>query len=122
MKVRSTIGKVLLVLVLPVVFLGLIDPLEGGLALIAATAIYAVAFVLLKAAPSKLLWIPFLATLVIGGATIIWAIFGRDQQEFGPIPPPVIVALWLYRAAVVMALLGGLFTAYKHIFGLGTKN
>ncbi|MFM1784963.1 MAG: hypothetical protein RLZZ579_1240 [Actinomycetota bacterium] len=48
MFTRNLIGKVLTILALPVVFLGLIDPLEGGLALIVATLIYVLAFWLLK--------------------------------------------------------------------------
>lgn len=116
MKFRSVAGKSLLVLVLPFVFLGLIDPLEGGLALIAATFIYALAFWLLRKAPSRWLWIPFLATLLIGGGTILLAIFGGREGEFGPMPPPLIIGLWLYRAAVVAALIGALVTIKQAFF------
>lgn len=115
MKARSFIGKALLVLVLPFVFLGLIDPLEGGLSLIVASLIYAVAFVLLKAAPSRWLWIPFAAALVTGIAAILWAIFAREGQQPGPLPPFLIYLLWGYRLAVGFALVGALLTIFKHL-------
>lgn len=116
MKAQTVIGRVLVILALPFVFLGLIDPLEGGLALIAATFIYVLAFWLLRQAPSRWLWIPFLATLLIGGGTILLAIFGGREGEFGPMPPPLIIGLWLYRAAVVAALFGALVTIKQAFF------
>lgn len=115
MNIKNVSAKILLVLALPFVFLGLIDPLEGGLALIFATAIYAVAFFLLKAVPSRWLWVPFLLTLLIGGSAVLWAIFGRGTEQMGPLPPLVIFLLWAYRAAVIAALGGAIYTAYIHI-------
>lgn len=116
MKARQLIGKVLLVLAVPLVFLGLIDPLEGGLALILATVIYAVAFWLLRAAPSRWLWIPFLVSLVVGIATIVLAIFQIGDQPQGSLPPPLIIGLWLYRLSVVAALLGAAVTLKRALF------
>lgn len=116
MSIRNLIGKVLTILALPVVSLGLVDPLEGGLALIVATLIYVLAFWLLKKAPSRWLWIPFLATLVIGGGTILLAVFEDREGQFGPLPPPVIVGLWLYRVAVLAALVGALVTIKQAFF------
>ena len=121
MKFRIVAGKSLLVLAAPVVLLGLIDPLEGGLALIVATLIYALAFWLLKKAPSRWLWIPFLATLAIGGGTILLAVFENREGEFGPLPPPVIIGLWLYRVAVLAALVGALVTIKQAFFPARAK-
>lgn len=122
MSIRNLVGKVLTVLALPVVFLGLIDPLEGGLALIVATLLYVLAFWLLKRAPSRWLWIPFLATLVIGGGTILLAVFENRNGEFGPLPPPVIIGLWLYRVAVLAALVGALVTIKQAFFPARVKS
>lgn len=115
MSARNVIGKVLLFLALPFVFLGLIDPLEGGLALIAATLVYLAAHLLLKQAPAKILWIPMLATLVIGGITIVFALTQDRTGATSPMNIQLIVGMWLYRAAVVAALVGGLVTAIRSL-------
>jgi hypothetical protein len=116
MEIRSTVGKTLLLLAVPVVFLGLIDPLEGGLALVAATVIYVLAFWLLRRAPSRWLWIPFLGAFVLGVSTLLLAVIGGREEQIGPLPPLVIIGLWLYRAAVVAALVGALVTIRQAFF------
>lgn len=67
---RLLIGKILLFLALPFVFLGLIDPLEGGLALIVAAVIYLVGFLLLRKFPTKLLWISFSGAVLFVAAWV----------------------------------------------------
>lgn len=104
---------VLLGIAIPITFLGLIDPLEGGLGLIAATAIYAVAFFLLRKAPPKILWIPFLVALIVGLVTLGLAILDLDRA--GPLPPPILIGLWGYRLAVLAALVGGVITFVKQL-------
>ena len=121
LKLRNWVGKTLFVLALPLVFLGLIDPLEGGMALIGATLVYVLGFWSVGQAPSPWLWIPFLATLVTGGGTILLAIFEGREGEFGPLPPPVIIGLWLYRVAVLAALIGALITIKRAFFPARAK-
>lgn len=111
---RLIIGKSLLVLALPLVFLGLIDPLEGGLALIAAFFVYALAFVLLRHKPSKFLWLSFLAAVIVGAAALALAISRLEfsNQPTG-LPIPVVVLLWGYRVAVISTLIAGILTVVK---------
>lgn len=116
MKARSVIGKVLLVLALPLVLLGLIDPLEGGIALVAALVVYAVGFSLLHRRPPRYLWIPMVVSLVIGALTLGYAV---STLEFttGPsrLDRAVVVGLWAYRLSVLATLVGGVIAALSAI-------
>lgn len=114
MTLRVILGRVFLLVSLPLVFFGLIDPLEGGISLLAAAASYTVAFTLLQTAPPKYLWIPFTAAIVVGGASLAWAILTLEFTT-GPsrLPIPVLVGLWAYRVAVVWTLVGGVITVIR---------
>lgn len=113
-KVRRVVSLIGFVAVIPFEFLGLIDPLEGGLALIAATVIYVIAFALARRAPAKYLWIPFAIAFIAGAFAILSSILGRNFEP-GPstIPLATIIGMWTYRAAVVALLIGGVITAVK---------
>lgn len=111
---RLLIGKIFLFLALPFVFLGLIDPLEGGLALIVAAVIYLVGFLLLKRLPTKLLWISFSAAVLIGIATLVLASMRMDfTNQPQPIAFPVVAFLWAYRVAVLVTLAAGIREAAR---------
>lgn len=116
MTAGSIVGKVLLFLALPLVFLGLIDPLEGGISLLAAAVLYAIAFVLLKTAPPKYLWVPFIVSVVVGVLTLAYAI---SRLEFTPGPTnleiPVIVGIWVYRVSVLATLVGAVLVAINSV-------
>lgn len=108
---RLVAHRVLVILAVPIVFLGLIDPLEGGIALILAALIYALAFLLAGKGPKKYLWIPYLIAVVVGGVVLLFAMFGVDRVNGEGLPGPVIVGLWIYRVAVLLTLAGSLTTA-----------
>lgn len=114
MKTRRIIAFILMILVLPVLVLGLIDPLEGGIALIAVFVIYAVAFVVAGQKPPGILWIPFLIAIVIGALTLAYAI---TTLEFTPRPTALILPLqignWIYRIAVILTLISGIRVAWR---------
>lgn len=94
--------------------LGLIDPLEGGIALLIAIVIYAVGFSVAKEKPSKWLWIPLVTTIVIGAVTLVAAILQLEfSQEPTGLPGPVIFGLWAYRAAGLVTLIGSIITVVK---------
>ncbi len=105
-KARRNFGRALLIAALPLVFLGLIDPLEGGIALMLALTILTVAFFSAGYRPRKLLWIPFLLSITVGALTLVFAIFGLDRVDNQPSLIPLIALLWLYRAMVVATLVG----------------
>lgn len=104
------VSNVLLVAVMPVLFFGLIDPLEGGLALLLATLIYAVAFWLRREKPSRSLWIPLVAALAIGTVVLAVAIFVSASGPGNSLHILLVAGNWIYRAAVIATLVGGLLT------------
>ena len=114
-KTRQLASIGLFLLALPLVFLGVIDPLEGGLALIAALLVYMVAFLLAGHGPSKVLWIPFVCAVAIGVLVLVLAIFGPDRVGAqGPFIP-LLIGNWVYRAAVIATLVGAVIPAVNAI-------
>lgn len=114
MLARTIISRALFVLALPFVFLGLIDPLEGGISLVLATLIYLVSFLVIKQKPKKILWIPLVTALALGIVTLAFAL-ARLEFSQGPtsLPGPVIFGLWGYRLAVAVTLVGALLTVVQ---------
>ena len=104
------ISNILLVLALPILFFGLIDPLEGGLALLLAVLIYSLAFTLRKEKPAKLLWIPIVVALIIGALVLAIAIFVAASGPGNPLHILLVAGNWVYRSAVLVALVGALLT------------
>lgn len=102
-------ARVLLFLALPFVFVGLVDPLEGGIALLMAGAIYAIAFWLLGRRPRKLLWVSYVVSIVLGAIVLGVAIFvsltGGNQEMLERF---AVGGNWFYRVAVLATLAGGI--------------
>lgn len=118
MNLKVALPRLLFALAVPFIFLGLIDPLEGGIALVFALVMYLVAFSIKKTRPRKLLWIPFLMALVIGVATLILAILDLEfATQAEGMPPLVVFGLWAYRFAVLVTLAGAAITAFEAWFG-----
>lgn len=105
-RLRKLFGRVLFIAALPLVFLGLIDPLEGGIALLLALVTLIAAFLLVGYRPRKSLWVPFVLAIAVGAAALLLAIFGLDRIDNQQPMIPLIVLLWLYRALVVATLVG----------------
>ena len=105
-RARRLIARVLLVVSLPIVFLGLIDPLEGGIALLISVATLSLAFLAAGYWPRKTLWVSFLLAIVVGAIALLVAIFGPSRVDNAPLMFPLIALIWLYRALVVAALVG----------------
>lgn len=105
-KLRVIVARSLFVASIPIVFLGLIDPLEGGIALLFSLVILSAAFFAAGYWPSKSLWIPFALAIAVGVLTLLLAIFGMDRVDNQPPMFPLIALLWLYRVMVVVTLVG----------------
>lgn len=114
---RLIASVILGIITLPVIFVGLIDPLEGGLALLVAVGL-GVGVRLLSAVPlPRLAWISMVATIAVGILALALAVAGmptETAQEVGPeatAPNPldvgVRVLVWVYRLGVILVLLGG---------------
>lgn len=105
------------VLTLPVIFFGLIDPLEGGIALVLALGLGALVRLVSGVHMPRLTWISMVATLGVGLVALVLAMLSLPPstvQEVGPeatAPNPldasVRVLVWIYRLGVLVVLAGG---------------
>lgn len=111
MRNRMIIAIVLAVVALPFIFLGLIDPLEGGIALLIAIGL-GIAVRLLSRVPfPKLTWISMVTSVAIGVTVLALAIVPdpvvTDQGVGrGPTWVVMIALLWVYRVSVVVTIAG----------------
>lgn len=114
---RLIASLILGIVTLPVLFVGLIDPLEGGIALLVALGL-GVGVRLLSAVPlPRLTWISMLATLAVGILALALALLQMPSevvQEVGPeatAPNPlsagVRTLVWVYRLGVIVVFVGG---------------
>ena len=113
MRTRRVIAIILTIAALPLTIIGLIDPLEGGLALLGAIMLVLVAWALARVAVPRLAWIAGIVTVVIGATTLALAISATPS---GPQPDPGTVMAsgsgmlralnWVYRVGVVVTLAG----------------
>lgn len=114
MPKKNIFAMILLVAALPFIFFGLIDALEGGLSMVFAGAILAVAHIVLRQKPAKYLWIPYLLAIVLAVATLAVAIAGLEFTTGPrPLPVPVLIGNWLYRAAVVATMVGAVMSLVR---------
>ncbi|MFM1844960.1 MAG: hypothetical protein RI917_278 [Actinomycetota bacterium] len=109
--VRIVLARILFILAIPIVFVGLIDPLEGGIAMLIAGAVYFIAFQLAGYGPRKYLWVPYLLSIVIGGLALLYAMSSPPRPDDGELALPIVVAVWIYRVAVLASLSGAITTA-----------
>lgn len=106
---KAVVARILLFLALPVVFVGLVDPLEGGIALLMAGFIYLVAFMMLGKKPKKSLWVSYITAITLGAIVLGFAMFIHftqgDQETLSRF---VVGGNWFYRVAVLATLAGGI--------------
>ena len=113
MRTRRIIAIVLAFVTLPFLVFGLIDPLEGGIALLVAIVLGVVVWALARVPLPKLLWIALIATVAIGALTLGIAIFTIEEAT-GPGTAtnpvlPVAALVWVWRAGVLVVLAGAIF-------------
>jgi hypothetical protein len=109
--VRTVLARILFILAVPFVFVGLIDPLEGGIALLLAGVIYFFAFQLAGYGPRKYLWVPYALSIAIGVATLLYAMASPPRVDGQELAVPIVVGVWIYRVAVLATLSGAITTA-----------
>lgn len=111
---RRIAGLVIALFSLPVIFVGLIDPLEGGLALLLGLALGAAAWLVCRVPVPPLAWIALAVTLAIGLlALVIAATTGPLPTDGGATNPVfgnvlVRILVWVYRLGVLVTLAGGI--------------
>ena len=118
MRLRLITSLILGIVTLPVIVVGLIDPLEGGLALLLALGL-GVAVRLLSGVPvPRLLWIAMVATLAVGVLVLALVIGGEASEAVREVGPEVTapnplnlgarILLWVYRIGVLVVLIGAI--------------
>lgn len=112
MRTRRIIAIVLAFIALPLLVFGLIDPLEGGIVLLAAIVLGVVVWALARVPLPKLLWISLIVTVALGALTLGLAIFSVGQPTGDDTAPnpifSVVGLLWLWRAGVLVVLAGAI--------------
>jgi membrane-bound ClpP family serine protease len=71
MRARQIAGLVLGILTVPVLILGLMDPIEGGMALLVGGVLLGVIFLVSRVPMPRLVWIPWLSAVALGTASLI---------------------------------------------------
>lgn len=111
-KRGSLVSRVLFIVALPLLAFGLIDPLEGGISLLFAGAVYLIAFLVSGDHPKKVLWVSYLVAIVVGAIQITLAFSLRALTEPGTNPIfPLAIGNWVYRAAVLVLLAAAFINA-----------
>lgn len=112
MRTRRIIAIVLAIVTVPLLVFGLIDPLEGGIALVVAIVLGVVVWALARVPLPKLLWISLIATVAIGALTLGLAVFepeGDSGSGTAANPMlPLAALLWVWRAGVLVVLAGAI--------------
>lgn len=126
MRARQVIGLVLVIIALPLVVIGLIDPLEGGIALLAGLLLGLVAWLVSRVPVPTFTWISLAATLAFGALTLVLALT-LPPVEMGPdmAANPVmgrwyLAALnWVWRIGVLVTFAGGIWYVVRIVQSLG---
>ncbi len=115
---RTRAGRIaallLACLAIPFVVLGMIDPLEGGIALLLGLGLCTAARALSSVRVPRLAWIAFVASVAIGLLLLVLVIAGapdveqpsQTAQAVSPAGPAVRILLWCYRIGVLVTLVG----------------
>ena len=126
MRARQVIGLVLVIIALPLVVIGLIDPLEGGIALLAGLLLGLVAWLVSRVPVPTFTWISLAATWAFGALTLVLALT-LPPVEMGPdmAANPVmgrwyLAALnWVWRIGVLVTFAGGIWYVVRIVQSLG---
>jgi hypothetical protein len=113
MTLRARLVSAIVVLAIAVLLLvlALIDPLEGGIALLVGIVLLVVVLSLSRVAVPKLLWISVALAVALGATILSLVIFATpaapvDGAVANPLNGSVIGLLWVYRVAVLCAVAG----------------
>mgnify|MGYP000131364140 CR=1 FL=1 len=106
-------------------FLGMIDPLEGGIALVFGALLGLGAWLVSRVPVPKFTWISLAVSIGLGTLTLLAAIFLRDPVSVDSVTgeatatnplatvPIAIALLWAYRLSVLVTLAGAITYVVK---------
>lgn len=110
------ISVVFAFLSVPAVSLGIFDPIEGGMALVASLVPVSIARFVSGIRLPRILWIPLVTSFVTGIATIVLAVQAMPDS----MTAAVTTALWMYEASVVVTIVGSV--RYAVMVWRGTRD
>lgn len=102
MRARQIAGLVLGILTVPVLILGLMDPIEGGMALLVGGVLLGVIFLVSRVPMPRLVWIPWLSAVALGAASLI-----AVAQYWPSVPYP----WWIWALVVGYEVAAGVTAA-----------
>ena len=123
MSVRLAMGLALALVTVPVLALGLIDPLEGGLALLVGGVLVALTWAVSRVPVPRLEWISWSAGVVLAIASLVSVTLVRQSQGL-PMRGAEGLPAWLwvlvvaYEVCAAVALAGGVQYVVRHVRAL----
>lgn len=118
MHVRHVIGLVLALLTVPVLVLGILDPIEGGVAMLVAGILLLATWLVSRIPVPRLEWIAWTATMALAVITDVIAGVLWSQGITGPGGTGVPWWLWIlvgaYEIGVVITVTGGVWYLVRH--------
>lgn len=124
MPARHVIALVLAALTVPVLALGILDPMEGGMAMLAAGVMILLTWLVGRVPVPRLEWIGWVATVVVGAVTLAAAVVLWNEGVTAPgrgLPWWLAVLLVIYEVGVVATFAGGVWNVVRHVMVLRNK-
>lgn len=111
MKARLITGAVIAAIATVVLVFGLIDPLEGGIALLAATLMIVAVRLISRMPVPQLAWISVTVAFALAVTVLILVTLpnppgGGGGTVINPVSGGAVVLMWVYRVAVAIAVAG----------------
>ena len=117
---RHIIGLVLAVLTVPLVLIGLIDPLEGGLAMLVAGALVLATWLVSRIPVPRLEWIAWTATTSLAVVTVAIAsvLWNQGITQTQGLSWWMWALIGVYTIGVLATLAGGVQYVVRHVRAL----
>ena len=121
MRVRHVIGLSLAILTIPLFLPGLIDPIEGGIAMLVVGVFLLTTWLVSRIPVPQLEWISWTATMVVAVAAVT---AGTVLWQAGVTGPGLAMPWWMwgligmYEIGVVATLTGGIQYVVRHVKAL----
>lgn len=114
-RARRGAAAVLAVPMVLALMLGLLDPLEGGMALLVGLALAALVWALSRAPVPRWAWIAALAAVALGAASLVWAGTTQDDDGHRSGSSGVVLGVLVvgYELAALATLAGGVVLAVR---------
>lgn len=119
MRTREIVGLVLSALTLPVLVAGLIDPVEGGLAMLVGAVLALATWLVSRVPVPRLEWIGWLVAMAAGSGALVAVVVRGATEGMTPggagLPWWVWALVAVYEAAVAVTIAGGVQYVVRHV-------